>query len=104
MTRDVKGKKHGRMAREQATGGGVLWTTDPELRITGASRAALGAVGLTVQEVVGRPVAEVFGAADHAVVEAHRRCLTGGGQTIAVRWRGGDLELRIEPLGDGVGA
>jgi PAS domain S-box-containing protein len=84
----------------------VLWSTDAELRFTLSLGAGLAALGLRPNEVVGRPLAEFFGAgeAGKAILATHARCLRGESLPFEAVWLEKRFQCYVEPLRDAHGA
>jgi len=78
----------------------VLWTVDPELRFTSSTGAALQALGLKPDEVVGRTLLEFFGTEDRDLppIAAHIRALGGESVSYETTWGGRLYQSRLEPF------
>jgi PAS domain S-box-containing protein len=84
----------------------VVWATDADLRFTASAGRALEGLGLGVDEVVGRTIAEFFGTddPDFPAVAAHVRALAGEATSYEQNWLHRRFETRVEPMRDGAGA
>jgi PAS domain S-box-containing protein len=78
----------------------ILWTTDASLVFTSSAGAALSAIGLKPGEVVGRPLAEFFGAGQDSFepIRRHRLALAGESSEFDIEWSGRAFRTRVEPL------
>lgn len=81
---------------------GMIWTTDADLRCTSSAGVALGRIGRTPNETVGRTIAELVGTDDpaHPSIAAHHRALGGESAGYLDRYHDRDFEAQIEPLRD----
>ena len=84
----------------------VVWAVDHRLRFTASTGAALAALGLGSDQVVGRTLAEFFGNDDpeYAPLAAHARALAGEATSYELNWMGRRFETRVEPMHDASGA
>jgi len=84
---------------------GILWTVDKELRFTSSVGAALPALGLTPDQVVGTSLFEYFQTDDPEVVTiaAHTRALEGAVSSYEFSWEGRTYECHVEPFRDSDG-
>jgi PAS domain S-box-containing protein len=83
---------------------GTLWTTNRELRFTSSMGAALRAMGMRPNELVGLSLPEYFGGDEYAAgVQAHRRALAGESVQYASQFRGRHFDTLTEPLHDASG-
>lgn len=80
----------------------VLWTADREARLTSATGAGLGALGLEPDDLVGRTLREYFGTddPDFPPLAAARRALEGESVTYDLEWGGGVWRVHTEPFRD----
>jgi PAS domain S-box-containing protein len=81
-----------------------VWTTSRDLRLTFASGAALSALGVDTDAVVGKSLELVLaGAPDGGaeVVSAHRRALEGEPTQLTQSTRRWTFDIYVEPLRDG---
>lgn len=78
----------------------VLWTVDRNLRFTSGMGAGLSALGLSHGRLRGRPLGEVFGAADgpDTPMSYHRRALAGESTRYEFETNGRWYDVRLEPL------
>ncbi len=81
---------------------GILWTVDRELRFTSSVGAALPALGLKPDQVVGMSLFEYFQTDDPEVVAiaAHTRALEGAVSSFEFAWEGRTYECHVEPFRD----
>jgi PAS domain S-box-containing protein len=83
----------------------VVWTTDLGLRLTSASGRALGDLGASSSELVGRRLAEL--AEEHkglqGVLAAHKSALSGRRATFEAELEGRAFEGCVEPTCDRAG-
>lgn len=79
---------------------GLLWTTNPKLRISGYWGRGLPASGIRPRALVGRDVRELLGAADpHSTpITEHYSALRGVVSHFEYALRGTVLEIRVGPL------
>jgi PAS domain S-box-containing protein len=84
---------------------GVLWTTDRALRVTELEGSLLPQLGWTPESACGVAVATLFdaGTTEPALLEAHERALQEQASDVALEWRGGFYQVRVEPLYDAAG-
>jgi PAS domain S-box-containing protein len=87
----------------------VIWTTDRELRFTGACGAGLAVVGLRPNQLHGIHIAEYFRTdqPEHAYIAPHLRALAGETTTFETDWLGRHYRVCVEPFrrnGEIVGA
>jgi PAS domain S-box-containing protein len=80
----------------------IIWTTDPELKVTSVLGAGLQALNLDSREIVGRTLDEYFRMADEAVgvVNAHYDALEGQSTAIETIWHERTFEAKVDPLYD----
>ncbi len=83
----------------------VLWTTDRELRFTSSTGAALAALDLHPDQVVGLTLMDYFQTDDpeSPPIAAHRRVLAGCSVTYEFTWKDRTYQSHVEPLRDGGG-
>jgi diguanylate cyclase (GGDEF)-like protein/PAS domain S-box-containing protein len=84
----------------------VLWSVDAELRFTFSSGAALAALGLTTDQLVGLPLTDYLGTSDPdaPALVAVREALGGRSAEYAFRLAGRTYQTHVEPLRDAGGA
>lgn len=80
----------------------ILWTTDTELRVTGATGRGLERVGADVRVLEGKSLGEIFPlvAPSRSLADIHREALQGRSGSREVVVRGRHYEARVEPLRD----
>jgi PAS domain S-box-containing protein len=85
---------------------GILWTVDKELRFTSSLGAALPALGLQPNQVVGMTLFEYFGTddADLLPIAAHRQALEGKESGYEFSWENNRYQCHVEPFRDRSGA
>jgi PAS domain S-box-containing protein len=85
---------------------GILWTVDKELRFTSSLGAALPALGLQPNQVVGMTLFEYFGTddADLLPIAAHRQALEGKESGYEFSWEDNKYQCHVEPFRDQSGA
>jgi two-component system cell cycle sensor histidine kinase/response regulator CckA len=85
---------------------GILWTVDKELRFTSSLGAALPALGLQPNQVVGMTLFEYFGTddADLLPIAAHRQALEGEESGYEFSWEDNKYQCHVEPFRDQSGA
>lgn len=78
----------------------ILWTTDPQLRITSTMGAGLAMLGLQSDQFVGRALYELFTTVEEAMptVRAHREALNGRSVSYEQRWRGRRFQVHLRPF------
>jgi PAS domain S-box-containing protein len=77
----------------------ILWTTDPHIRFTSLTGAALPSMGMKPSEGLGLTLGAVFGFADDSpALHAHRRALEGVPSTYEQDWEGRTFQAHVEPL------
>ena len=78
----------------------VLWTTDRELRFSGAGLPAFG-----FEELAGTSLYDYYGTRDPEAlpIRAHRLALEGESVSFEQHWEGRIFQTRVEPLRDGSG-
>ncbi len=78
----------------------ILWTTDPEMRVTSSVGSGLASLNLAPQRVLGKTLLEVFGLTDPdlPLFDAHRRALTGETVRLTTRWMRRFYDLHVGPL------
>ena len=83
----------------------VLWTTDEELRFTGAAGSGREVLGDADQDVRGMTLFAYFKTTDPSFgpIAAHRRALNGESVTYEAVWEGRTFQSHVEPLRDGDG-
>jgi PAS domain S-box-containing protein len=81
----------------------VVWTTDPELRITSCQGALLGTLNLRADELIGTSIMERIDAPDGPVAVAHRRALAGEANSYRSARDGRTFSGHVEPLRSGAG-
>jgi len=74
----------------------VLWSKDNELTITSCSGAALGHIGLELEQIVGLQTE----APDSTIIKAHSLALQGIPNADGVEHEGRSFECRVEPVSD----
>jgi PAS domain-containing protein len=88
---------------------GLVWTTDPELRITSIQGSSLRHLGMWPNQLVGALLKDVLGADRFGSNEApralalHREALSGVEQACPFPMAGRILEGRVGPLMDAAG-
>lgn len=80
----------------------ILWTMDPDLRVTSSMGAGLAAIGRSSDDIVGRTMYE-DGMPPH-VLDAVRRALNGESVSFELEHRCRVLQSHAEPLRNGQGA
>ncbi len=85
---------------------GFLWTVDRELRFTSSLGAALRALGLQPNQVVGMTLFEYFDSDDPDLlpIAAHRRALEGKESEYEFSWGDRKYRCHVEPFRDESGA
>ncbi len=80
----------------------ILWSTDPELRITSVLGAGLAPLNLRADDVVGTPLADHLGTRDPEFlpIAAHLRALRGESVSYEFQFRERIFQCHIEPLRD----
>jgi len=80
----------------------ILWTTDDELRFTGAAGAGREVLADADQDVRGLSLFAYFKTTDpeFGPIAAHRRALAGESVTYEVVWEGRTFQSHVEPLRD----
>lgn len=83
----------------------IVWACDRDLRFTFGGGAALNALGLRPNELIGVPLEEYFGSAPEAarIMASVRRALAGDSSVMEAEWRGVAFESHISPLRDAGG-
>jgi PAS domain-containing protein len=106
--RDRSGRLHATQAvMDQIPG--LVWTTDPELRITSIQGSALRHLGMWPNQLVGALLTDVLGTDRTGVKESsealagHRVALSGLEQECSFPMAGRILEGRVGPLLDTTG-
>jgi PAS domain S-box-containing protein len=84
---------------------GILWSVDRELRFTSSMGAALSALGLEANQVVGMSLFENFRTddIDFPPIAAHRWALNGQVSSLETTWDERTFEVHIEPFRDAGG-
>jgi len=84
----------------------LLWTTDPQLRFTSSTGAALEALGQHTNSIVGQTLSEYFRTDDpgYPAISAHRKALAGQTATYEQEWEGRIFDCHARPLHDSQGA
>ncbi len=79
---------------------GILWSVDADLRFTSSLGAALAALGLEPNQVVGSSLYEYFNTVDpeFAPIAAHRRALRGEECSFEFTWEDRIFQCHVEPL------
>jgi PAS domain S-box-containing protein len=82
-----------------------LWLLDEELRFNFCTGGAFDAVGLTLESLKGRHIADILGTSDpeHPGVRAHREALEGKTSSYLLDWQGHYYQSRVSPLCDASG-
>jgi PAS domain S-box-containing protein len=85
---------------------GVVWSTNTDLRVTSAFGSGWAAIGLSLDNVVGKTLLEYFRTDDGESpgIAAHRRALQGESVDYDSRWRGHTYRCHVERLTDQSGA
>ncbi|UCC81919.1 MAG: PAS domain S-box protein [Gemmatimonadota bacterium] len=85
---------------------GILWTVDRDLRFTSSLGAALPALGLQPNQVVGMTLFEYFGTEDPDLlpIAAHRKALEGKESEYEFSWEERKYQCHVEPFRDESGA
>jgi len=83
----------------------VLWTTDAELRFTGAAGSGREVLGDADQDVRGMTLFAYFKTTDPTFgpIDAHRRALKGESVTYEAVWEGRTFQSHVEPQRDAAG-
>lgn len=78
----------------------VLWTTDPELKVTSTQGSGLSSMDLVPTQVVGKTLGEIFpgGDPDGPFSTAHIRALSGEPSRFVQDWEGHTFEIHVGPL------
>ena len=84
----------------------ILWTTDDELRFTGAAGAGREVLRDADQDVRGMTLFAYFKTTDpeFGPIAAHRRALAGESVTYEAVWEGRTFQSHVEPLRDADGS
>ncbi len=79
---------------------GLLWTTDPELRLLSVTGAGIAGLPYVPEELVGRRVADMVEGAERRTVidSAHRQALAGAATDCELDLDGRYFVVRVEPL------
>ncbi|MGD2216553.1 MAG: PAS domain S-box protein, partial [Gemmatimonadales bacterium] len=85
---------------------GILWTVDKQLRFTSSLGAALPALGLQPNQVVGMTLFEYFSTDDPDLlpIAAHRQALEGQESGYEFSWEDRRYQCHVEPFRDESGA
>ncbi len=82
----------------------TLWEVDRELRVTAAGGAGIRRLDARVEELIGRPIADVFQLADgHPFLAAFQRALAGETVVVRTEWGGRRFLTRLAPQLDAAG-
>ncbi|MFN4260857.1 MAG: PAS domain S-box protein [Gemmataceae bacterium] len=83
----------------------IIWTTDPQLRITYGAGAGLARLNIAPEQMVGANLADYFQSNDpHFLsIDAHHKALLGQSITFEVEWLERTWQAHVEPLHDGAG-
>ncbi|HEX4441422.1 MAG TPA: PAS domain S-box protein [Thermoanaerobaculia bacterium] len=78
----------------------ILWTTDTDLRFTGATGSGREVLADADQDVRGTTLFAYFRTTDpeYGPIEAHRRALKGESVTYEAIWEGRTFQSHVEPL------
>ncbi len=78
----------------------IVWTTDEDLRFTGAAGAGREVLGVADQNVRGLTLFAYFKTTDpdYPPIAAHRRALAGESVTYEAVWEGRTFQSHVEPL------
>ncbi len=78
----------------------IFWTTDAQLRITSTMGAGLAALGVHVDQVIGKPLYELFETVEEGMpsVRAHREALEGQSVSYEQAWRGIQFQIHLSPF------
>lgn len=78
----------------------IVWTTDADIRITGAFGAGLKPLGLTASELVGKLVSEFLPAQlpDDPLLTAHHNALANQPTAFEGKWLQHDFEVQVSPV------
>ncbi len=84
----------------------ILWTTDPELKLTSAAGSGLASFNASPGQILGRPMTDLFAGVDpaNAFFEAHRRALAGEASRFEQGWQRRTYDIHMGPLRDRGGA
>jgi PAS domain S-box-containing protein len=83
----------------------IMWTTDADLRFTGAAGSGREVLGDADQDVRGMTLFAYFKTTDpeFGPIAAHRRALAGESVTYEATWEGRTFQSHVEPLRDAAG-
>ena len=92
-----------RMINEQLPA--VIWTVDPDLRISSVSGASTGNTGTRYGHIVGRTLYDIYKTTDenYPGLVAHRRALNGEKNSVELQFETRCWRCNIEPLVDSGG-
>lgn len=89
-----------RMMAEQLPA--MLWTTDPDLRITSLRGRELETMNLNAEELVGRDLTELFPSrtpsTEHPAMAMHRSAQLGESRSSDLLWHGRWYRANVQPL------
>jgi PAS domain S-box-containing protein len=83
----------------------IVWTVDRAMRFTSSAGAALNALNLKQDQVVGLSLFDYFQTDDlkSPPIAAHRRAINGRSTRFQADWAGRQYECHVEPLRDAEG-
>jgi PAS domain-containing protein len=82
---------------------GIVWTTDPGLRLTSLFGQGLRSLRLGPNQIVGVTLLELVGTSDWPMVVAHRQALRGEVGGFDLEWGQRRFRARVGPLRDASG-
>ena len=80
----------------------IIWTTDREMKITGAMGADLRLLHIDPQQIVGKALEEYVRSTGYGdeTITSHQQAVEGGSVAFETQWQGRNFEIKVDPLNE----